>query len=104
MLQALRDGLRCKEIWVVGANCYRNPEEDLPTNFEQQREVYYQSLQQPEDVEAFISSLQQQMTDGLSQLNRGMPKNNPVKILTKNNGWIKLSPFAALPESLSESV
>ncbi len=101
VLQALRDGLRCKEIWVVGANRYRNPEEDLPTDFEQQREVYYQALQQPEDVEAFISNLQQQMTDGLAQLDRGIPKNKPVKILTKHNGWIKLSPFAALPKPLN---
>ncbi len=30
-----------------------------------------------------------------------MPQNDPVKILTKNNGWIKLSPFAALPEPLN---
>ena len=57
VLQALRDGLRCKEIWVVGANRYRNPEEDLPTDFEQQKEAYYQALQQPEDVEAFITNL-----------------------------------------------
>ena len=98
VLQALRDGLRCKEIWVLGANRYRNPEEDLPTDFEQQREVYYQALQQPKDVEAFISNLQQQMSLGLTQLDQGMPQNNPVKILTKNNGWIKLSPFTALPE------
>ncbi|MHC5825206.1 MAG: Tn3 family transposase, partial [Nostoc sp.] len=28
VLQALREKLRCKEIWVVGANRYRNPEED----------------------------------------------------------------------------
>ena len=84
-----------------GANRYRNPEEDLPTDFEQQKEAYYQALQQPEDVEVFITNLQQQMTDGLTQLDRGMPKNNPVKILTKNNGWIKLSPFAALPEPLN---
>jgi TnpA family transposase len=101
VLQALRDGLRCKEIWVVGASRYRNPEFDLPTDFEQQREVYYQALQQPEDVEAFITHLQQQMIDGLTQLDRGMPKNNPVKILTKNNGWIRLSPFSALPEPLN---
>lgn len=101
VLQALRDGLRCKEIWVVGANRYRNPEEDLPTDFEQQKEAYYQALQQPEDVEVFISNLQQQMTDGLTKLDQGMPKNEPVKILTKNNGWIKLSPFAALPEPLN---
>jgi hypothetical protein len=41
------------------------------------------------------------MIDGLTQLDRGMPKNNPVKILTKNNGWIRLSPFSALPEPLN---
>ncbi len=33
VLQALREKLRCKEIWVVGANRYRNPEEDLPTEW-----------------------------------------------------------------------
>lgn len=101
VLQALRDGLRCKEIWVVGANRYRNPEEDLPTDFEQQREIYYQALQQPEDVEAFINNLQKEMIDGLTQLDQGMPHNDPVKILTKNNGWIKLSPFTALVEPLN---
>ncbi len=30
MLQTLRKRLRCKEIWVAGANRYRNPDEDLP--------------------------------------------------------------------------
>ena len=98
VLQALRDGLRCKEIWVVGANRYRNPEEDLPTDFEQHREVYYQALQQPEDVEQFIISLQQQMQSELAKLNLGMVKNPSVKILAKNNGWIRVSPFDALPE------
>jgi TnpA family transposase len=97
VLQALRDGLRCKEIWVVGASRYRNPDEDLPADFEQHRETYYQALQQPEDVEAFIASIKQQMTDALTQLDRGMPKNPAVKILSKNNGWIRLSPFDALP-------
>ena len=98
VLKALRDGLRCKEIWVVGANRYRNPELDLPTDFEQQREVYYQAIQQPQDVETFISGLQQKMSEGLLSLDKLMPHNNSVKILTKNNGWIKLSPFDALPE------
>lgn len=28
--QALRDQLKCKEIWVVGADKWRNPDEDLP--------------------------------------------------------------------------
>ncbi len=30
VLHALREGLRCKEIWVVGADRYRNPDDDLP--------------------------------------------------------------------------
>ncbi|WP_165966861.1 hypothetical protein [Actinomadura sp. 7K507] len=35
--QALREQLRCKEIWVVGADKWRNPAEDLPTDFEDRR-------------------------------------------------------------------
>ncbi len=30
VLRELREHLRCKEIWVVGADRYRNPDEDLP--------------------------------------------------------------------------
>ena len=39
VLEALRERLRCKEIWVVGANRYRNPDEDLPTDFEAKRDA-----------------------------------------------------------------
>ena len=42
ILEALRDKLRCKEVWVVGANRYRNPDEDVPADFESQRTPYYQ--------------------------------------------------------------
>ena len=41
VLEALREQLRCKEIWVVGANRYRNPDEDLPADFEANRDDYY---------------------------------------------------------------
>ena len=34
VFQALREKLRCKEIWVVGADKWRNPDEDLPADFE----------------------------------------------------------------------
>jgi len=101
VLQALRDGLRCKEIWVVGANRYRNPDDDLPADFEAQREVYYQALKQPQDVEAFISTLQRQMTEALTKLDQGLPKNPAVKITNKNNGWISLSPLKAQSEPLN---
>jgi hypothetical protein len=39
-LEALRDQLRSKEIWVVGANRYRNPDEDLPGDFDARRVDY----------------------------------------------------------------
>lgn len=40
VLVALRDGLRSKEIWVVGADRYRNPDDDLPQDFDERRERY----------------------------------------------------------------
>ncbi|OKH32555.1 hypothetical protein NIES2119_25800 [[Phormidium ambiguum] IAM M-71] len=33
----MRERLSCKEIWVVGAFRYGNPDHDLPTDFEQHR-------------------------------------------------------------------
>ena len=102
VLKALRERLCCKEIWVVGANRYRNPDDDLPTDFEALRQVYYQALTLPEDVETFIESLQQQMVSGLERLDKGMPKNKGVAILSKGNkGLIRLSPFDAAPDPIN---
>src|SRR5664279_5392711 len=47
--QALREQLRCKEIWVVGADSWRNPDEDLPADFEQRRSENYGELRKPLD-------------------------------------------------------
>ncbi|MEV2273754.1 DUF4158 domain-containing protein [Nonomuraea africana] len=47
--QALRDQLRCKEIWVAGAGRWRNPDEDLPADFETRRAEHYAELRKPRD-------------------------------------------------------
>ncbi len=102
VLKALRERLCCKEIWVVGANRYRNRDDDLPTDFESKRQIYYQALTLPEDVETFISGLQQQMEQGLEKLDKGMPRNKGVTIGGKGNkGLIRLSPFDALPDPIN---
>ena len=101
VLKALRERLCCKEIWVVGANRYRNPDDDLPTDFETNRQVYYQALTLPEDVETFISGLQQQMAGGLEKLDKGMPKNKDVTIYGTGRGLIRLSPFEKAPEPVN---
>lgn len=91
-LQSLRDKLRCKEIWVVGASRYRNPDEDLPTDFEERREENYRNLKQPLDTEEFISNIKKAMYQALTKLDSGMPKNHKVRLSNKANGWITLSP------------
>ncbi|MBD3557519.1 Tn3 family transposase [Planktothrix sp. FACHB-1355] len=101
VLQTQRERLRCKEIWVVGADRYRNPDDDLPADFEAQRDNYYEALHLPLDADSFIDKLQQEMREALALLNKGLPKNPHVQILSKNKGWIALSPLEAQPEPLS---
>src|SRR5215813_6861326 len=101
VLQALWKKLRCKEIWVPGANRYRNPEEDLPVDFEQQRVAYYEALHHPLDAETFTHSVQQAMTHALEALHADLPANPAVKILKKGKGWIALSPLAAQPDPVN---
>lgn len=96
-LQSLRDKLRCKEIWVVGANRYRNPDEDLPVDYEERKEEHYKALKQPLDAEDFINKIRQAMYDGLSKLNAGIPKNPKVRFTDRGNGWISISPSEPQP-------
>jgi len=98
VLEALRERLRCKEIWVVGANRYRNPDEDLPQDFEQNREEYYAALDLPQDVDQFIADLQAEMSEALDTLNTGIIKNPYVNLSSKNGGWITLSPLEAISD------
>jgi TnpA family transposase len=101
-LQTLRDKLRCKEIWVKGANRYRNPDEDLPADFEERREENYKALKQPLDPEEFISTIKKNMMDALNKLDIGMPKNEKVNITNRGGkSWICLSPFDPQPEPMN---
>lgn len=101
VLQALREGLRCKEIWAVGANRYRNPDEDVPQDFETNRENYYEALAQPLSAEDFIGKIKEQMEIELNLLNETLPKNPDVHLQTKNGGHIALTPLDAQPEPLN---
>jgi hypothetical protein len=49
VFQALRERLRCKEIWVLGAHEWRNPDEGLPSDFEIHRAEHYEKLHKPLD-------------------------------------------------------
>jgi TnpA family transposase len=98
VLEALRERLRCKEIWVVGANRYGNPDDDLPTDFEANREAYYQALKLPMDAERFIAEVQAEMDEALTTFDAGLKKNRFVRLSDKGGGWITLTPLDAQPE------
>ncbi|MGB5914518.1 MAG: Tn3 family transposase, partial [Phormidesmis sp.] len=98
VLRTVREKLRCKELWVVGAKRYRNPDDDLPQDFEEKREQYYLDLQQPLEAAPFIDQLQAEMTEALTEFNQGLPDNPKVKILSNRGGWIHLTPVTKQPE------
>ena len=98
VLEALRERLRCKEIWVIGANRYGNPDDDLPTDFEANREVYYQALKLPMDAERFTAEVQAEMDEALTTFDAGLKKNRFVRLSDKGGGWITLTPLDAQPD------
>ena len=97
-LEALRERLRSKEIWVVGADRYRNPDDDLPTDFAAKREDHYAALGLPLDSDRFIAEAQEEMRAALRQLDAGLPRNPHVKITARRGGWIIVSPLQARPD------
>ena len=98
VLQALRERLRCKEIWVVGADRYRNPDEDLPGDFESNRQDYYAAIKQPEHATEFVDALKQEMAESLASFNNVILKNDKVKLLERRKNKICLTPVEPQPE------
>ncbi|MPY85892.1 MAG: hypothetical protein GEV00_22030, partial [Actinophytocola sp.] len=96
--QALREQLRCKEIWVDGADKWRNPAEDLPAEFEERRVEHYQALRKPLDPTEFIDGLREEMRAELDALHQALPNLDWLSISERRSGAIKLTPFEAAPE------
>jgi len=98
VLASLRDRLRSKEIWVEGADHFRNPETDLPQDFETRRTHYYEALHRPLAASVFIRTLKEALHQRLAQFNERLPNNPLVQILQRPAGWIRVSPLSAQPE------
>ena len=104
VLKALREQLRCREIWVVGSRRYRNPEVDLPQDFETRKEYYYEDLGIPMDSKAFTASLREELTGHLKTLDERISSDPKVKIISNKAGHkISVTPFEpqAEPENLA---
>lgn len=101
VLQSLRERLQCKEIWVVGAERFRNPDDELPADFNDKREAYYEALGLPADAEQFIRGLQTTLADALTTLNRNLPGNPRVVLRTTGKNRVGLTPLDAQPDPMN---
>lgn len=98
VLSQLRDRIRGKEIWVVGADRYRNPDDDLPKDFEAKRAAYYGALNLTPDARAFTHEIRAELERELRLLNAEIPRNDKVRILWRGENRISITPFQPLPE------
>ncbi len=101
VLVALRDALRRREVYVEGGKRWRNPEDDLPGDFEDTREVHYAALRQPTDPTAFIDGIRERMTEALARLDQALVAGTAggVRIITRRGEpWITVPKQPKLPE------
>jgi len=106
VLSALRDAVRRREIWVVGARRWRDPEGDLPKDFEENRPFHYGSLGQPLDPEPFVEGLKERLSAALSSFDAALAEGTTggVRIVTRRGeAWISVPKLekAEEPENLS---
>jgi hypothetical protein len=80
VLESLRAQIRCKEVWITGAERFRNPDDDLPNDFVQRRVICYEQLGLPLAADTFIETLKSEMTMALERLNRRLPQNPYVRL------------------------
>src|SRR5690606_34574085 len=103
VFQTLREKLRCKEIWVEGADRWRNPDDDLPADYEQRRAENYAKLRKPLDAQVFIEEMRAELDHELSQLNDALGGKGLrwLKISDRKSGAIQLTPLEAAPEPIN---
>jgi TnpA family transposase len=98
ILTQLRECIRSKEIWIVGADRYRNPDDDLPQDFAVRREDYYAGLGLPREAGTFIAQVRKQLEDELQLLNATLPGNDKVHLRWSGENRIGITPFTPAPE------
>ena len=72
---------------------YRNPDEDVPQDFEDKRTAYYEGLSLPMRSNDFIRDLQVRMENALRTLDSSLYKNDRVFIRLHGKNLIKVSPL-----------
>ena len=93
VLEQLKEFLGFKAIWVDKSYRYRDPNKDLPKDFSQKRETYYELLGLPLLAKEFVVKLKTSTANNLDELNANIPNNKLVQIKkSKVGNNIKVTP------------
>ena len=101
VLIALREALRRREIYVQGAGRWKDPDEDLPGDFEDNRDVHYAALAKPLDAAAFVVGLKDRLHQALTKLDTALAEGTSggVRIITRHGSpWVSVPKLDRLPE------
>ena len=98
VLNQLRDSIRAREIWVEGADRNRNPDQDLPADFEERRDTYYAGLGLQQDARVFVADIRASLEEELQFLNATLPKNDTVRLRQTGKNLICVTPLVRQPE------
>ncbi|MER7279971.1 Tn3 family transposase [Dactylosporangium sp. NPDC000244] len=101
VLSALSAAIRRREIWVDGAAKWRDPEADLPRDFDLARDMHYAEIAQPTDPTVFTDTVKSRLDAALAGLAAGLRDGTTggVRVTTRRNQvWISVPRLAALPE------
>lgn len=101
VLRALREAIRRREVWVVGASRWRDPDADLPQDFEADRERHYAALRQPLDPVAFVADLRRRMGEALDAFDQAMAQGQTGGVsigARRGEPWIGVPKLEAQPE------
>jgi TnpA family transposase len=90
VLRNIRKQIKCKEIWTEGSQQYQNPDKDLPQDFEDSPDQYYELLDKPSDVKEFINERKKALKEALDKFDLSFNQGNPVVIQLKPYGHIYL--------------
>ncbi len=77
--------------FAEGADRFRNPDEDLPRDFDARREEYYAAIGQPRDAKAFVEVLRNKADGALAALDASLPNNPKVAIAATKRGKARIS-------------
>ena len=102
VLQKLEKALKCKEIWVEGAYFYRDPNEDLPQDWNEVKQVAHcDKFNIPSNADIFIKQIKEEMTESLTQANNYFGTKNSTYIYYPGRGkkgYFKIPKLKAVPE------